>query len=102
MGGDMRRFTLTVLVIFAFAVTAVAQVNSSIGGLVQDPSQALIPGVTITATNTQTGVASTTVTNESGSYNFAALNPGIYKVSASLPGFRTTTYNDVQLSPGAP
>ena len=31
--------------------------NASIGGFVQDPSRAFIPGVTVTATNTQTGVA---------------------------------------------
>ena len=60
-----------------------AQVNTSIGGIVEDASQALIPGVTITATNTQTGVVSTTVTNESGAYNFPAILPGVYKLTAS-------------------
>src|SRR5213594_3855854 len=71
--------------------------NASVGGFVQDPSQAYIPGVTVTATNTQTGVASTALTNESGSYNIPSLLPGTYKLSAELPGFRTQVYNDVQL-----
>ena len=75
-----------------------AQVNTSIGGIVEDASDALIPGVTITATNTQTGVVSTTVTNESGAYNFPAILPGIYKLTASLPGFKPVTYNEVNLS----
>src|SRR5215475_5797694 len=72
-------------------------INASVGGTVADPSKALIPGVTVTATNTGTGVASTAVTNESGAYNFAALQPGTYKITAELPGFQTQTFTDVQL-----
>ena len=47
-----------------------------------------MPGVTITAKNVNTAVTLTQVTNESGVYNFAALQPGTYEVSAELPGFR--------------
>ena len=72
-------------------------INASVGGTVADPSKALIPGVTITATNTGTGIVNTTVTNESGAYNFPALQPGTYKLSAELPGFQTQTFTDVQL-----
>ena len=53
--------------------------------------------MTITATNTQTGIVSTMITNESGSYNFPSLQSGIYKVSAQLAGFQTQTYNEVGL-----
>src|SRR5262245_31357187 len=81
---------------------AFAHVNSAIGGTVDDASDALIPGVTIKAVNTQTGVETVTLTNESGVYNFQALIPGIYKVTAELPGFRPHTFNDVQLSAGSP
>src|SRR5262245_52315629 len=97
-----RLITATALICVVFAGTAVAQVNSSIGGTIQDTSQALIPGVSVTALNLQTGVQSQTLSNESGAYNFAALLPGLYKVTAELPGFRPYTYNDVQLSPGLP
>src|ERR1041385_6012419 len=72
-------------------------INASVGGTVADPSKALITGVTITATNTGTGIVNTTVTNESGAYNFPALQPGNYKLSAELPGFQTQTLTDVQL-----
>jgi hypothetical protein len=82
------------------SASAFAQVNSSIGGTVQDPSQALIPGVTITASNTLTGVTTTTLSNDAGAYNLPALIPGTYRVSAELPGFRKHTYNEVALSPG--
>src|SRR5262249_25617661 len=72
----------------------------SVGGFVQDSSQAFIPGVTITATNTQTGVMTTTVTNEAGTYNIPSLLPGVYKLSAELPGFKTRVINDVRLGQG--
>ena len=94
---------IAAIALLCFASTiAFAQVNSAIGGTVQDSSQALIPGVSIKATNTQTGVSSTTISNESGAYNFAALIPGTYSVTASLPGFRSKTFSDVQLSAAAP
>src|SRR5215813_9292834 len=71
--------------------------NGSLTGIVEDPSKALIPGVTITASNTETGVTTTAVTNETGAYNFPSLLPGIYTLTAELPGFRTVTYTNIQL-----
>jgi hypothetical protein len=53
--------------------------------------------VTIKALNTQTGVVTAGVSNEAGTYNFPSLQPGIYRVTAELPGFRTKAYTDVQL-----
>jgi len=71
--------------------------NASVGGFVQDTTNAYIPGVTVTATNTQTGVVTSAITNESGAYNIPSLLPGAYKLTAELPGFKTRIYNDVQL-----
>ncbi|HET9218341.1 MAG TPA: carboxypeptidase-like regulatory domain-containing protein, partial [Terriglobia bacterium] len=79
---------------------AFSQVNSSISGTVEDSSRALLPGVSVKAVNTQTGVESNTLSNESGSYTFPALIPGVYTVTASLPGFSPRSFNDVQLSAG--
>src|SRR4029078_1562698 len=71
--------------------------NAQLGGLVEDPSKALIPGVTVTAVNVDTNVTQTTLSNESGTYNFAALPPGKYKVSADLSGFKKVVNDDVVL-----
>ena len=71
--------------------------NATVSGTVSESSGALIPGVSITATNTQTGIVTTVLSNESGTYNFASLQPGTYKISAELSGFLTRTYSDVQL-----
>src|SRR5882672_9909349 len=72
----------------------------SIAGAVFDPSGALIPGVSVTATNVDTGVVATTLTNESGIYNFTSLQPGKFKVTAGLPGFQTSA-SEVQLGSDA-
>src|SRR5215831_9011587 len=72
-------------------------VYSSISGSIEDASKALIPGVTVTATNVDTGVVSTTLSNEAGAYNFPSLLPGAYKLSADLPGFQTETYTNIRL-----
>src|SRR5207253_7350548 len=86
--------------LFCFAVfsSAMAQTtNATLGGTVSDSTGALIPGVTVRTTNTQTGIVSTSITNETGAYNFPSLQTGVYKVSAELAGFQAQTYNDVSL-----
>ena len=74
--------------------------NATITGFVRDSSQAFVPGVTVTATNIRTGIAATIISNESGSYTIQSLLPGTYKLTATLPGFRTHTINDVVLGAG--
>src|SRR5262245_16151696 len=69
-----------------------AGINATLTGTVSDPSGALIPGVEVTAKNVDTGVMTTSITNESGSYRFPSLRPGNYEVSASLAGFQPQTY----------
>jgi hypothetical protein len=95
----MKRFLAAATLLFLVVLTnTFAQTtNATLGGTVSDVSRALIPGVTVTTTNTQTGIVSTTLTNETGAYNFPSLQPGLYKVSAELAGFQTQTYNDVTL-----
>src|SRR5262245_22138775 len=100
---SIRRFTVGLAVLLCLFISnfAFAQGNGSLGGVVTDPSGALVPGVTITATNTETGVETTTLTNESGAYQFPSLQPGTaYRVSASLPGFQTSTVTNLTLSAG--
>src|SRR5947208_6245584 len=71
--------------------------NATVSGTVGDATGAVLPGVEITATNNATGVVTAVLSNEAGAYNFASLLPGVYKVSASLQGFQTRTFTDVQL-----
>src|SRR5262249_55203636 len=96
----MRRLLAPAVALLCLSVrvAAIAQSsNASLSGTVSDAAKALIPGVTITATNTDTGVVSTGFSNETGTYNIPGLLPGVYKVSAELAGFQTRTFTDVRL-----
>src|SRR5215831_3570128 len=88
---------LLALVFFASAPLFSQSSNGTISGTVADASGAVVPGVTVTATNGATGVVTTVLSNDAGVYNFASLLPGTYKISAALPGFQTQSFNDVQL-----
>jgi hypothetical protein len=99
----MKRFVLVLLLVcLSLSPHAFSQSsNASLGGSVADSAGALIPGVTVTATNTATGVVSTGLTNETGTYTIPSLLPGTYTVSAELPGFQTRTFTDVRLGNAA-
>ena len=80
----------TALVIFVFtAGLAWGQATAQISGTVRDSSGAVLPGVEITATQTETGTARMTISNETGFYVLPSLPLGPYKLEAALAGFRT-------------
>lgn len=66
-------------------------------GTITDSSGAVVPGVTIQINETATSFARTTVSNESGNYVFANLDPGLYRVEAMLPGFKKAVREGVEL-----
>src|SRR5262249_16511945 len=66
-----------------------AQATAQISGTAKDRTGAVLPGVEITATQTETAATRTAVTNETGSYVLSNLPIGPYRLEASLPGFRT-------------
>jgi hypothetical protein len=70
-----------------------AQTLGTITGDVKDASGAIIPGATVTATNSSTNATREMQSNEAGAYTFAALPPGPYVVRVELQGFRTVTQN---------
>src|SRR3989440_8474688 len=74
-----------------------AQATAQISGTVHDQSGAVLPGVEVTATQTETGITRTAVTNETGSYVLPNLPLGPYKVEAALPGFRTYVQTGIVL-----
>src|SRR5262245_23705556 len=92
------RWMVLMLMVSAVSCASVwAQATAQISGTVKDQSGAVLPGVEVTATQTETGIARTTVTNETGSYVLPNLATGPYKFEASLPGFRTFVQSGIVL-----
>jgi hypothetical protein len=78
--------------------TARAQATGSITGAVTDASGALVPGVTIEATNTATSLVRTAVTEPDGHYTVRQLPPGLYAIRATLSGFKTVLREGVTVA----
>ena len=72
-------------------------VTGTLLGNVTDSSGAAVPGATVTATEVQTNISRTAVTNESGYYLFASLQNGTYTVSAELEGFKRVQRQNVKV-----
>src|SRR5262245_25467038 len=70
---------------------------SQISGTAKDSSGAVLPGVEIKATQTETGVSRMTLTDETGSYTLPNLAVGPYRFEASLSGFSTYVQTGIVL-----
>src|SRR6266700_1554903 len=78
-----------------------AQSTAQVSGSVNDQSGAVLAGVEVTLTQTDTGLKRTVLTNETGSYIMPNLPVGPYKLEASLPGFSTFARTGIVLTVGA-
>jgi hypothetical protein len=74
-----------------------AQATAQINGTVKDQSGAVLPGVEITGRQTETGIARSAITDETGSYVLPNLPVGPYRLEAALPGFRTYVQTGILL-----
>ena len=62
--------------------------SATMSGVVHDAGGGLVPGVSVTAKHTESGLTRTVITNETGSYRMPALPVGAYEVTAELSGFK--------------
>ncbi len=86
----------TLLAVIATSGAATAQERfGGLAGVVMDSSQAPVPGVTVTATNKQTGASRVVVTGADGAYRIADLEPGRYTVTIELAGFQKVQADDM-------
>ena len=92
-----RVFGLAALTIALACGSAFAQATATISGTARDQSGAVLPGVTITVTQQETGLVRTTVTNETGSYVLPNLPLGPYRLEAELQGFATFAQSGIVL-----
>jgi len=99
----MFRLILALFLGIATAMPVAAQstaINGSIEGVVTDDSGAVLPGVTVTIDNLDTGDSRVVVTNESGLYRAPLLPLGRYRVSAELQGFKKFEQTGLNISAG--
>ena len=97
----MRFSRVPILVAVLSLAASLAQAQqASIIGTTTDETKALLPGVTVTATDQATGRQNTAVTDERGEYRLLNLPPGKYTVQAELTGFQTVILRDVELLVG--
>ena len=88
----MTRFFIAATVILALLAGSPAAAQDFRGGIrgtVVDATGGVLPGVTVTVTNSETAIAQTVVTDEKGLFEVLYLNPGTYTVKAELSGFKT-------------
>lgn len=98
----MPRFLVA---LFAFALllssSLGAQQNATVQGSVVDESKGVMPGATVTATETSTGRQSVAVTEVDGRYRLDSLAPGQYQLRIELPGFATVEMGGIELLVGS-
>ena len=103
----MRRLSLLALLVgllHAALLATPASAQRQLGavqGTITDATGAVLPGVTVTATNKSTGEVRTTTSNEVGIYRLQSLDPGIYDIVAQLSGFGQGGRAGVVVSIGA-
>ena len=99
----MRRFLSLAFVLCLVTASAHAQsqaANGSIEGHVTDPTGGVLPGVSVTVVNTDTGTTRTVVTSVDGLFRAPLLPLGTYTVAAELQGFKKAERAGVALSAG--
>lgn len=102
MAPKTRILLLVMILLLAAPAALFAQraTAADISGTIQDESGAVLPGVTVTATNTATNQARTATTDRTGRYRIVALQPGVYSISTELAGFAPQQRKAVRLQIG--
>src|SRR6185436_4821337 len=105
-GGNMQRYRLPGLTIIVMAailllggpVSGQLRIVGRISGTVQDPSGALVPNARVVLKDTKTGITREATASEGGTFLFPDLASGLYEVTVSSPGFRTSLVPNISVS----
>src|SRR6266568_575161 len=84
-----------------FIPIAIAQeTRATLSGTVTDSSGSVVAGAALVLANIETGVENRTETNSLGQYRFLFLNPGTYRLTVDMAGFRKSVREGIALSTG--
>ena len=95
------RALLVALVALTAAIPAAAQTGSSIQGTITDEQNAVLPGVTLTLRNAESGVVRTTISEPNGEYRLTGLPSGVYTLTTELQGFAPTSVERINVVIGS-
>ena len=104
MSKNFLRLVLGLCLLTAFAIQSFSQslTSGDVTGTVKDPTGAAIPGATLTLTNVNTNSTQRVSSNGDGSFRFAFVPPGTYKLTAIANGFQTQARAGVIVNAGQP
>jgi hypothetical protein len=91
------RFILLPLFVFLACVAGFAQANSTVTGIVTDPTGAVVAGAKITLSDPATGETHQTISSGTGLYDISGLNPASYNLKVTAKGFEAFVQNGVQV-----
>lgn len=97
---QIRLWVFVALLLAGVSAPARAQSRATMSGTISDDSGAVLPGVTVVITNSDTGTSRTLVTDGGGRFTAPDLAPGPYTVKASLEGFGTVNRSGITLAVG--
>src|ERR1051325_8225677 len=90
---------MAIAAVLVGAVSVYAQTLGTVSGVVKDPSDAVLPGVTVEASSpVLIEKVRTGVTDGRGQFSIVNLPPGTYNLAFSLPGFATVKREGVEVS----
>ena len=93
----MKTISCSLLLLVILSPLLLAQ-TAQIDGTVTDSSSAVMPGVSIAATNVETGTVRSTVSNNDGYYTLPLLQPGKYNLTVKRDGFRPVIHDGLVLA----
>jgi hypothetical protein len=97
----MTRIFRTFVAAALLMAPMMAQVQSGrIVGTVYDPNRAVVPNAKVVITNTATNQPHTLTTSSTGDFVMTPVDPGVYRVEVTAPGFGTAAINNVEVIVG--
>ncbi|HEY3441390.1 MAG TPA: carboxypeptidase-like regulatory domain-containing protein [Paludibaculum sp.] len=92
-------FTSATLIALLLASSALsfAQTSTSLSGQVTDPSDAVVPGATVTLTNRATGATRTDTSEANGAFSFPQIQPGLYDLRVEMTGFKVAVRQGIEI-----
>lgn len=100
-GNFYNRAMLGLVVLGMTAAPCVAQeARSTLSGTITDASGSAVVGAQVHITNSDTGVVLSAVANQVGQYHLLFVNPGTYRMTVEMAGFRTYARENIVLTLG--